>query len=101
MNKRKNNRFCKQKNCPATEVLADFARDKRDKDEIYFYRNNFIREHLKRCEFCSAELQFLTTFKPSEDKCLPPPEIPFALRQLAEIMLGSKQTQILQKMFEA
>lgn len=78
--------FCKSGVCPTAESLLAFANAELTQPEMFF-----ISAHLTSCDFCSAELHFLTSFPPAEAKC-EEAEIPFALKQLAEALLCSKQT---------
>lgn len=52
----------------------------------------FISAHLTLCDFCAAELHFLTSFPPLDAKC-EKAEIPFALKQLAEALLCGTQKE--------
>ncbi|MEP6923555.1 MAG: hypothetical protein ABI954_03740 [Pyrinomonadaceae bacterium] len=76
--------FCKSRNCPLTEEIRLFANDELETDEA-----RTVVKHLEECEFCSAEVQFLANF-PERGETLPVPELPFQLRQLADIMLAEK-----------
>ena len=87
--------FCKSRNCPTTETLLLFLSNKLESEET-----EIVTHHLDRCEFCCAELQLLGAYSPPVESCATP-EIPFPLRQLAEIMLSGKRAefQFLHKLF--
>lgn len=76
-----NERFCKTGECPSSEVLLRYRRHRlplRDRAAIEI--------HLRRCDFCSAELQLLTQHRgvTEQRRCV---EIPAQLRRLAEDLL--------------
>jgi hypothetical protein len=80
--------FCKSRICPSAETLLAFHCA-----ELIFAEMRSISSHLARCEFCSAELHLLTSFPQAEANYNQTAEMPFALRQLAEALLGGKQTE--------
>jgi hypothetical protein len=79
--------FCKSGVCPSAESLLAFADAELTQTEMFY-----ISAHLSLCDFCSAELHFLTSFPQSEAKC-EKAEIPFALKQLAEALLCGARTE--------
>jgi hypothetical protein len=80
------NVFGKSAACPASQALLDFARSRTSA-----IRRELIACHLRRCEFCRAELQLLQRF-PSAPEQVKFAEIPPSLRALAESMLGKPST---------
>lgn len=51
-----------------------------------------IVNHLQECDFCCAELQLITAHEAFEEN-VQLPEIPLPLKQLAEALLGGKQSE--------
>lgn len=88
-------KFCKSRNCPTTETLYFYAGA-----ELTAAETSPVAKHLSVCEFCCSELQFLTAHPPLEEK-ISPPEIPYQLRQLAEVLLDGKNAGLgfLNKLF--
>lgn len=80
--------FCKSRVCPSADTLLAFHYA-----ELIFAEMRSVASHLGGCEFCSAELHLLTSFPPAKANCYQTVEMPFALRQLAEVLLGGKQTE--------
>jgi hypothetical protein len=80
--------FCKSGACPSAETLLRF-----DSADLFFAETMSVSAHLVECEFCSTELYFLNNFPQAEANCGQASEIPFALRQLAEALLGGRQTE--------
>lgn len=81
-------KFCKSGVCPSAATLMRF-----NGDDLFFAEMLSVSAHLAECDFCSAELYFLTQFPQTESNCSPAPEIPSALKQLAEALLGGKETE--------
>lgn len=80
--------FCKNAYCPSSPVLLDFQ-----KGELSTEESRAIRRHLTECEFCAAETEFYARFPQAEDACgEAETAIPAPLYQLAEALLGSRQT---------
>jgi hypothetical protein len=79
--------FCKSGVCPSAESLLAFADADLIQQEMFF-----ISTHISSCDFCCAELHFLTSFPQLEAKC-EKAAIPFALKQLAEALLCGKQAE--------
>ena len=81
--------FGKNKNCPTTNKLLLFATT-----ELTAVEAARVSWHCANCEFCAAELSLLAAHPPTlEDRFETPPkisEIPAQLRQLAEVLLGSR-----------
>ncbi|MDQ4120866.1 MAG: hypothetical protein M3209_05425 [Acidobacteriota bacterium] len=80
--------FCKSEICPSAETLLGF-----ESAELFFAEMMGVSAHLAECEFCLTELYFLTNFPQTESNCEPAPEIPSALKQLAEALLGDAQSE--------
>jgi hypothetical protein len=83
--------FRKNKTCPATEILLAFHHAETANRDA-----RKISSHLEKCEFCSAELYFLGKYPPTteiDEKSNQLTEMPPALKQLAEALLGGKQTE--------
>lgn len=81
-------KFCKYKSCPSAEKLLRF-----NEGELLFAEMKNIAAHLDDCEFCSSELYFLLNFPQTETNACYAMEIPPALKQLAEVLLGGKQKE--------
>ena len=56
-------------------------------DDLSSRQHAWIASHLDICEFCAAELQLLTAYRPVEEEC-PVADMPLHLRCLAEALLG-------------
>lgn len=81
--------FCKSGICPSAETLLRF-----DGSELFLAEMMTVSAHLAECEFCSTELYFLTSFPLNEKTdCGQTPKMPFALNQLAEALLGGRETE--------
>jgi hypothetical protein len=89
--------FCKRGVCPTAETLLGFHRA-----ELSATKARCVSEHLTECEFCCAEFDFLTAYPPNEEK-ITNAEMPSALRDLAEALLGGRQGEfrLLDKMLDA
>ncbi len=76
-----NERFCKTGDCPSSEVLLRYRRHR-----LPLKDRAAIEIHLRRCDFCSAELHLLTQHRVATEqrRCV---EIPARLRRLAEDLL--------------
>ncbi|HSE19131.1 MAG TPA: hypothetical protein VLB46_18870 [Pyrinomonadaceae bacterium] len=75
--------FRKTAACPASATLVSFrCQNLPAETEI------LIREHLRACDFCGAELRLLAHHEPATIR-YPAPEIPMNLRILAESILIS------------
>lgn len=80
--------FYKSGVCPSAEELLAFHFAELSLPEMMT-----VSSHLERCEFCAAELHFLTSVPQVEANYNQPTEMPPALRQLAEALLGGKQSE--------
>ncbi len=87
MSNKKAATFCKREVCPSAEKLLAFHRSELSKTAMRETTN-----HLCECEFCSTELYFLAVHPPAEETSFES-EMPAALRQLAEVLLGGKQKE--------
>lgn len=76
-----NQRFCKTGECPSSEVLLRYRRH-----QLPLKDRAAIEIHLRRCDFCSAELHLLTKHRvvTEQRRCV---EMPAPLRRLAEALL--------------
>ena len=84
--------FCKSGTCPSAETLLRY-----DGSDLSLAEMMNVSAHLAECEFCSTELYFLTSFPLSEEPvCGQAPKMPFALKQLAEALLGGRETEFRQ-----
>lgn len=79
--------FCKNANCPASQDLLAFQ-----KGEATNKESEAIRNHLKLCEFCAAEVEFYIHFPQNEEKVVSV-EIPLPLFQLAEALLNNRHKE--------
>ena len=86
--------FCKSANCPASQDLLEFQ-----KGETPYKQTDSIRNHLKACEFCGAEIDFYEHF-PQDEENVMSAEIPLPLFQLAEALLNNRHqdTSLLNKL---
>ena len=75
--------FRKTAACPASVTLLSFSSDSLSVDIA-----GDVRDHLKICDFCSAELPLLAHHQPAGNGAHKPPEIPMNLRILAESILA-------------
>lgn len=82
-------KFYKTGVCPSSEALLAYNSE----TDSFFTESDAMTAHLADCEFCSAELHFLINVPPPETSCAQPSEVPPALRQLAEALLGNKQKE--------
>ena len=76
--------FCKTKNCPAPSELLEFQ-----SDNYCLGKNEFIRAHLKVCEFCAAEVEFYSNY-PQAEETVVTVEIPIPLFELATALLRNE-----------
>ena len=74
--------FRKTATCPASATLVSFRCQNLPADT-----ETAVKEHLKDCDFCGAELRLLAHHQPSTVK-YQVPEIPMNLRILAESILN-------------
>jgi hypothetical protein len=74
--------FRKTVACPASATLVSFRCQNLPNESAAS-----VKEHLKDCDFCCAELRLLAYDQPSTVK-FPVPEIPINLRILAESILN-------------
>ena len=89
MNELKKTIFCKCKSCPSANLLLSYSNQKAAENDCAA-----VIWHLGECEFCRAELHFLRAHAPTEET-VKLPEMPFQLRQLAEVLLGGKQLEFM------
>lgn len=77
--------FCKNVNCPPSQDLLAFQNEKTS-NEI----GELIKSHIKKCEFCAAEIEFYARYPQAEEKvkseAIPPP-----LYELAEALLNKNR----------
>jgi hypothetical protein len=74
--------FRKTAACPASATLVSFRCQ-----NLPAETETQVREHLRICDFCGAELRLLAHHQPVTSK-YPVPEIPMNLRILAESILN-------------
>ena len=74
--------FRKTAACPASATLVSFRCQNLPAETAIT-----VKEHLKDCDFCCAELRLLAHHQPNSGKS-PVPEIPINLRILAESILN-------------
>ncbi len=79
--------FGKSKSCPSSYELVSF-----ELGELSLNERTEIENHLETCEFCDTETNFLAHF-PFGDEKIDVSEIPEALKQLAETLLGDKRKE--------
>jgi hypothetical protein len=73
--------FCKTAHCPSSEILLRYRRH-----QLALKERAAIEIHLRRCDFCSAELQLLTQHRVAVEQRRFV-EMPARLRCLAEDFL--------------
>ncbi len=76
--------FCKRVTCPSSEELLAYQIGNAKKSlakEIF--------DHIDKCEFCEAEVEFYKKYPQSEDD-IKTEEIPSPLFELAEALLNNK-----------
>src|SRR5262245_50391762 len=79
--------FCKDNDCPASQELLEYQNG-----EISRSRLAEVAVHLASCEFCSAEVDFYSTFPQAiDDESTEPAKIPAPLYELAEALLKNRQ----------
>lgn len=78
--------FSKNVSCPSSPRLLAYQ-----KGDLAFNESRTIQKHLTNCDFCAAEVEFYEHFPPIEDK-IETAEIPNHLRELAEALLGSRNS---------
>jgi len=81
--------FCKRAACPASQVLLEFHRSLSTPED-----GDHIGRHLDSCDFCCAELQLLAWYHDEEEQDSFVP-MPLHLRRLAEDLLGSNTTGLM------
>ncbi len=77
--------FCKNENCPSSQELLAFQNGDVEPDT-----GRIVRQHLRECEFCSAEVEFYAHY-PQMDETVEAEDIPTPLFQLAEALLTNRQ----------
>ncbi len=79
--------FCKNEDCPTSELLLEFQ-----SGDMAVGEGVEIRKHLAVCEFCSAEVAFYAHYPQADD--MPEPietaEMPQPLFELAEAILTKR-----------
>ena len=89
--------FEKKRQCPSSEVLLSYYQR-----ALSCGQTSQIDSHLAACDFCSAELQLLSSY-PSSVESLESPPIPVGLRTLAEALLSRnllRNAGLLDRIFE-
>jgi hypothetical protein len=76
--------FCKRASCPSSEALLMYRTCGLGAERMVR-----VASHLGECEFCGAELQFLTDHAPPEQEECVITAMPANLRWLAETLLGA------------
>lgn len=77
--------FCKNETCPSSQELLAFQNG-----DLESGVGRVVREHLRECEFCSAEVEFYAHY-PQIDEPVEAAEIPTPLLQLAEALLRNRE----------
>jgi hypothetical protein len=62
-------------------------------NELSSEQRAWVADHLGCCEFCGAELQLLTEYRPVEEE-YPLADIPLNLRHLAEALLSRDLSRV-------
>ncbi len=78
-------KFCKNEDCPASEDLLAFQIG-----DMPLNEGREIRQHIRVCEFCAAEVDFYSHFPPAEES-VEPSKMPKPLFELAEALLSKKK----------
>jgi hypothetical protein len=76
--------FCKRATCPSSETLLAYRTC-----DLAVERMVWVAAHLDECDFCGAELQFLTEHSPPEVEECAIAVMPQNLRWLAESLLSA------------
>ena len=76
--------FCKNEDCPTSQVLLAFQNG-----DIEVKDSADIRRHLAGCEFCAAEVEFYSYYPPA-DEPVKAEKIPQPLYELAEALLQNR-----------
>ncbi len=76
-------KFCKRVACPSAEVLLSYQTGRLGKEQ-----KTRVVLHLNQCDFCRAELHFLSHEKIADAPCTQTAEVPAHLRQLVEAVLN-------------
>jgi hypothetical protein len=85
MSSRRGNAFRKTRRCPSVrDLLLSLSR------EVAPPSSDGLKNHLAGCDFCSAELHFLSTHPPAQEIYEPVP-MPAHLHGLAEGLLVGNQ----------
>lgn len=91
-------KFEKQRQCPSSELLLSYQQQLLIPDQ-----SSRIATHLSVCDFCAAELQLLSSYRPLLAESPESPPMPAGLRVLAEALLNRnhlRSSGSLQKIFE-
>lgn len=81
--------FSKSEDCPSSHELLQYENGDMPLDE-----GRHVREHLAKCEFCSAEVEFYAHYPQTEDEVVETADIPAPLYDLAESLLSTKRNKI-------
>ncbi|MBC7899579.1 MAG: hypothetical protein H7070_05950 [Saprospiraceae bacterium] len=76
--------FRKNESCPASDELLAFQNG-----DMATSEGREIRQHLRTCEFCAAEVDFYSHYPPAEER-VEPAKMPKPLFELAEALLTKK-----------
>jgi hypothetical protein len=76
--------FRKTEECPSAERLLDFQNGDIDLGTVVA-----IRDHMLRCEFCTAEVEFYSFYPPSEEE-VAVQRMPEPLFELAQALMQKK-----------
>lgn len=82
--------FCKNAKCPSSVKLLAFQGKELTADE-----SRAIERHVNLCEFCEAEIEFYSNYPQSDEKVIKA-EIPNALFELAQSLLGDQNHDLLE-----
>lgn len=80
--------FYKSEDCPSSQELLDFQNG-----DMLLGEGKMVREHLSKCEFCAAEVEFYEHY-PQTEEVVEPADIPAPLYDLAESLLSSKRNKL-------
>src|SRR4051812_7012364 len=74
--------FCKRATCPPSETLLSYGTCSLAAEQMLR-----VAMHLDECDFCGAEIQFLSEHATVEEEVYAPAEMPSNLRCLAQSLL--------------
>lgn len=81
-------KFCKRVACPSAEMLLSYQTGRLGREQ-----KARVVLHLNQCDFCRAELHFLSHEKVADVPFTQASEVPTHLRQLVEALLNHSRLE--------